>query len=121
LPLASGNTEIFHGSILPRVLHSIEAFKGFFVHAKFCIKKGDIPVMTAEPRCPTCGRAVSADRVHKVMSAKASRPRRTKGITGAKERESADTPPDQDEDSQIPASGAYDQLDLFPMSPPTVT
>ena len=31
-------------------------------------------------------------------------------------RESADTPPqsDQDEDSQIPAPGAYDQLDLFP-------
>jgi hypothetical protein len=34
-----------------------------------------------------------------------------------KSRESADPPPqsDQDEDSQIPAPGAYDQLDLFPM------
>jgi hypothetical protein len=32
-------------------------------------------------------------------------------------RESADPPPqsDQDKDSQIPAPGAYDQLDLFPM------
>jgi len=34
-----------------------------------------------------------------------------------KSRESADPPPqaDQDEDPQIPAPGAYDQLDLFPM------
>jgi hypothetical protein len=34
-----------------------------------------------------------------------------------KSRESADPPPQslQDEDPQIPAPGAYDQRDLFPM------
>jgi DNA-binding transcriptional regulator YiaG len=51
-PLASGNTEIFKAAHLPKILHTIEAFKSFFAYAEIRLKKGSPVIAEEKPKLP---------------------------------------------------------------------